>query len=300
MTFPSSSSEIEGDFLAHPYNVIYDDCVYFITDSKDNCIKTFDSNGRFINKIGQPGTGPGELINPVNMAMDTIRNRIYCEDRGNHRLSFFTTDGRFIRNIKILSGRIGNMIFFNNQIYLLSADPIKNSLITVYDTTGTIVRYAGNFFDPGFNALGHRYSQLLYSRADMAAYNDSLYVAFRFLPIIQVYDKAGNLARTIRIKNKQIADIYSHNTDIENVRSGKMERWVMGMKISDNKIYCYSPGLLKCMLVLDMLGKLEDCINIDFSDGLAEEYGYPGFFVELNGDEFIFVDFRNACIHIFK
>lgn len=44
-------------------------------------------------KIGERGSGEGQLRDPRGMAIDSKENLVVC-DSGNHRLQLFTTDGR--------------------------------------------------------------------------------------------------------------------------------------------------------------------------------------------------------------
>lgn len=67
----------------------------FICDNKDHCVKVFDSQGKFKYKIGQRGKGPGELLNPYNIAIS--RDRLYVAD-ANRRISVFDQNGAFIKN----------------------------------------------------------------------------------------------------------------------------------------------------------------------------------------------------------
>lgn len=44
-------------------------------------------------KIGEKGSGEGQLRDPRGMTIDSKDNLVVC-DSGNHRLHMFTTDGR--------------------------------------------------------------------------------------------------------------------------------------------------------------------------------------------------------------
>ena len=43
-----------------------------VSDENNNCIYIFDSNGNFVRKVGRVGQGPGDLMGPRHIAIDTF------------------------------------------------------------------------------------------------------------------------------------------------------------------------------------------------------------------------------------
>ncbi len=58
----------------------------------------FDGNGKFLNRIGRKGNGPGEYTIPLRLAVDTIARRVYVLSN-NARLVVFDFNGKHIRTI---------------------------------------------------------------------------------------------------------------------------------------------------------------------------------------------------------
>lgn len=70
----------------------------YVLDMKDNRVKVFDAQGRFLRAFGKKGQGPGELNQPVGLLI-TPENEVLIEDALNQRLALFSLDGKFLRNI---------------------------------------------------------------------------------------------------------------------------------------------------------------------------------------------------------
>ena len=67
----------------------------YITDSSDNLIQKFDSNGNHITKWGSFGSGNGQFYGPDGVAVDSAGN-VYVADTANHRIQKFDSNGNFI------------------------------------------------------------------------------------------------------------------------------------------------------------------------------------------------------------
>jgi DNA-binding beta-propeller fold protein YncE len=67
----------------------------YCSDEWTNTISVFDLTGKFLNKIGKPGSGDGELCRPAGLAVEASGNLIVV-DSGNNRLQVFSPDGKFV------------------------------------------------------------------------------------------------------------------------------------------------------------------------------------------------------------
>jgi len=92
---------VDGQFR-QPTDVAWDPAGdIFISDGYVNSrVAKYDKDGNWVKQWGQPGEGPGQFNTPHSIAADSQGN-IYVADRGNRRIQVFTSDGKFVREIKI-------------------------------------------------------------------------------------------------------------------------------------------------------------------------------------------------------
>jgi len=86
-SFPDHNSEVPGDYLVFPYDVVNESGSYYVSDRMDHSLKMFSSDGNFVKELASKGQGPGELIEPAELAIDITNRLIFCIERGNHRIS---------------------------------------------------------------------------------------------------------------------------------------------------------------------------------------------------------------------
>ena len=53
-------------------------------------------DGKFLAQFGSKGSGPGQLCNPTEIAVDN--GLVYVSEYSNSRISVFTSDGVFVRS----------------------------------------------------------------------------------------------------------------------------------------------------------------------------------------------------------
>jgi tripartite motif-containing protein 71 len=64
----------------------------YITDTDNNRVQKFSSDGVFIKKWGIRGSGDGEFRGPEGIDVDSSGN-VYVADTGNSRVQIFSSDG---------------------------------------------------------------------------------------------------------------------------------------------------------------------------------------------------------------
>ena len=65
----------------------------YVADFHRGRIRQFDRRGKLIRTIGRPGSGPGELGGPNDVAVDEARGIVYVLESVNSRVQSFTLDG---------------------------------------------------------------------------------------------------------------------------------------------------------------------------------------------------------------
>jgi len=68
--------------------------IIFLTP-KESCLFEFDSEGKFIKKIGRQGQGPGEFMTPIAFCFDKDGN-LYIADSKTHRISILRPDNTLV------------------------------------------------------------------------------------------------------------------------------------------------------------------------------------------------------------
>lgn len=295
-SFPDYESVIPEDFLVRPIDAEFYNGYFIVSDAGEHCIKLFNLEGVFKKKIGKKGNGPGELLNPLYIAIDKKEDKIYCVDEGNKRISCFLISGEFITSFKTLTISINEIIAENGFIYASAYNEATSSFLAIYNSKGRLTYTFGDLFDLKVNKLGYR-SQI-YSNIFLDSSKDSIYVSFSYLPLIQVFKKSGDLIKMIKLEEKRLWSFYNNNLNKTNVEvnGGYLLRGMMaGAYINDNRIYLYYPEL-RGILVFDKDGQLIQKIKFENENALKS----LKFFITIVDSEFVFLDIMDAQVKIYS
>ena len=109
------------------------DGVFYLPDWQQHTIWVTDARGGLIRKIGKEGRGPGELANPLSVAL--LDDRVWVLDSGNNRIAVFTKDGRYLTSHRInMLMPSGMTLREGGEIAVSSL--VESSLFSVYDIDG--------------------------------------------------------------------------------------------------------------------------------------------------------------------
>jgi DNA-binding beta-propeller fold protein YncE len=86
-----------------------------------NRLMKFDRNGRFIRTIGDTGYGPGQFLEPHDIAMDS-QGRLFIADRYNNRIQIMSQEGEFIAAWTQFGRPSGIFIDENDIIYVADSE----------------------------------------------------------------------------------------------------------------------------------------------------------------------------------
>jgi sugar lactone lactonase YvrE len=88
---PARVDEAGGRFFGPRDIAVSDDAIY-VVDTGNERVQLFTRDGAFVDAWGGYGSGAGQLIEPVGIALGADGN-VYIADSGNARISIFTPDG---------------------------------------------------------------------------------------------------------------------------------------------------------------------------------------------------------------
>jgi hypothetical protein len=124
------SSENKDFFIKITGLCTDDNSNLYAVDSGWNAVFKFDSKDNYIRSFGRDGQGPGEFLgNSLNCSLGLSFGRdgkLYVLDNCNKRISIFSPDGKFIRQLS--TSVVPNdtaIVNSNGDIYLLSKSGIK-------------------------------------------------------------------------------------------------------------------------------------------------------------------------------
>lgn len=123
----------------------------YALDSRTCQILKFDKNGKYLQKIGRKGQGPGEFEDPRSFFIDSNKN-IYVGD--NRRIHIFDKSGKFIKSIRLNYKIYDFFLNFENNIIALGHIISKEgpeSAILKFNTKGEKVKEMVKF--PGVKAF---------------------------------------------------------------------------------------------------------------------------------------------------
>ena len=160
-------------------------------DTPHTRVSVWTATGRFVTTFGDYGSGPGQLSDPRQLAVDGA-GFVYVADSANNRIEKFTPDGQF-------AASIGQGQTFTTRPDLLST-PRGVAVAadgTIYATDEYLRRVqhygADGTFLGSFGSLGSGDGQFS-APAGIAAGPDSLYVADWSASSVQRFSPAGAFA----------------------------------------------------------------------------------------------------------
>ncbi len=107
--------------LDQDYTIKLTDEYIFVDDFKN--IYRFTRNGKFLNKIGKQGKGPGEYVRLVGFEIDDSKKEVFLLDLIEHKVLVYNYDGAYLRKLKFqfsglfMSSINGKYLIHNNMFY---------------------------------------------------------------------------------------------------------------------------------------------------------------------------------------
>lgn len=127
------------------------DGLVYIVDARADLVRVFTSDGAAAGTFGSRGTGNGQFMFPIGVAVDD--KRVVIADQGNHRIQIFDRSGAFVRSFggEVTRGRsrtdyrgrftgIGSVALASDLIYVLDS---AHSYVQVLDEFGASKGFMG-------------------------------------------------------------------------------------------------------------------------------------------------------------
>ena len=146
-----NGSVVSGTITQHMY----------VPDNPNNRVEKFDTDGNYISQFGCPsgpcpgGSGPGQMINPADAAVD-LNEYVYVLDVGNNRVDKFSANGSFVSQLGCPSGPCpggsGNgqfnftlgtgAVYVDANGFIYVGDPTNNR-VEKFDSSGNYLSQLG-------------------------------------------------------------------------------------------------------------------------------------------------------------
>ena len=131
---------------------------FYVSDGYANTrVVRFDAAGNYMMEWGQEGnppneTRPGYFNNVHGIAIDPATNRVFVNDRNNHRVQVFTEDGEYLDEWRFGDDPSNIHLFIITADRYLWAFDRGTSKMLKYDLDGTFLYSFGTFgnFPGGF------------------------------------------------------------------------------------------------------------------------------------------------------
>jgi streptogramin lyase len=134
-----------GNFYS-PRNVAVDSKGFlYIADTGNSCVKKFDADANLVKRWGEYGNGRDRFQETFGIWLGP-NDQVYVGDAGNRRIKVYTTDGKFVREIRVKGWQSGvgwpmMAVDKNGNIY---ATDVQHNMVWIYNKEGKYVGSWGN------------------------------------------------------------------------------------------------------------------------------------------------------------
>lgn len=122
-------------------NIIFTNRSIFI--SSDEGVLKFSREGKFVNKIGNKGRGPGEYIYCSTFSVNDKNETVYIKDRDN-LIRVYSKNGIYLREIKLqdIGSGIDLIEFYNSNLFISYFQQFGESKYnwSIIDTMGAVLK----------------------------------------------------------------------------------------------------------------------------------------------------------------
>jgi hypothetical protein len=158
-------------------------------------IKVFDDSGKYLKTLGSAGQGPGELLEAINLEIDS-ENNLLIFDADNRRIQILSPDGRVLGGFPLKTEQSSPMLVTQKkEILMCNRTMTKETspLWQYFNYQGRLLRESGERKGSS-SALENKYRYEFFVALDKS---ENIYGAAAYRPLIQKYSPAGEILEEI-------------------------------------------------------------------------------------------------------
>jgi hypothetical protein len=214
----------------------------FVLDAGNTCIYSFTKDGKFINKFGRPGQGPGDLLDPLFFDIDNKGN-IYVYEYKNRRISIFNDKGKYNDGFRLISSTKIPFFLTSNKEVVINM-PNTGYYISVYGKDGEIKSNIGEVTK--YNKDIPLVNIIFAEGWPFVTGDGNYYIFLHHMPLVKIFSHNGNL-----IEEKEMTFIPEFHSKLESgsgyvppekhpgTGPGAMYQFLYETVLyRDNKFYC--------------------------------------------------------------
>lgn len=137
--YPDPNRYVPTNIAFHPT-----DGSFYVSDGYGNgYVHHYDAKGNYLSTFGGTGTTEGKFKCPHGITVDlrdAANPRIMVADRENHRLQYFTLDGKFLSMVTAELRRPCHFDFRNGELLI----PDLEGRLTIFDSNNTLITHLGD------------------------------------------------------------------------------------------------------------------------------------------------------------
>lgn len=191
---------------------------YYILNRKSSNVEVYNLDGKFINKIGSSGKGPGEFLFPTSILVDEGRIMV-AEFNG--QIEIFSLDGIHLETLNVPIMPLSSFKTINYEHILLEGKHYKDEAINLLHIYSLKENKIIKSFFP-MPLQNNKYSNIFYILGELIQsiiFEEFIYCFFTPLNELYVYDIKGNMVSKTKIE----LDYFKRIKENTRVSSKKME-----------------------------------------------------------------------------
>lgn len=176
----------------------------YVVDRGNHRVIVLSPVGKFLRQIGGAGQGPEDLMWPKSIAINDDGGIVAVLDSGNNRVQIFSPEGKGLSHFPLHTPKVrASSIALGKAGTILLNEPSRGKLVSVYSREGKELRAFGDLLPSSVGYPGKpsdKFPQHLLNLAHLLTDSDgSVWVVFRFMPIVQRYSPEGRLEWQVRL-----------------------------------------------------------------------------------------------------